>query len=151
MAYAEVSDLEARMGRDLNAAEQSLAQVLLDDVEIIIRANIPDLDTRISSGELSVDVLIYVECAAVKRVILNAEGFLQETDGNYSYTRDTAVASGLLDLTSREWALLNGGQNAMFTIQPEWWDTAYPPHAPFGSANGQWFGDPSWQWLTRPL
>lgn len=145
MTYATVDDVQARMTRVLSSAERDLAGVLLEDIEMIIRSRVPDLDERIESGDLDVGVVIYIEASAVKRVLMNAEGFLQETDGNYSYTRDSAVASGLLSLSVSDWALL-GVKGGMFTIQPvgDEWNYAY---GPFGSANAQWFGYPSTQWL----
>ena len=48
MAYATVADVEARLGRSLEAGEQDIVETRLNDVELLIRHRIPDLDARVA-------------------------------------------------------------------------------------------------------
>jgi hypothetical protein len=116
MAYATVADVEARLGRSLEAGEQQIVETRLNDVEILIRSRITDLDERIANGSTDLEALIMVEANAVLRLIKNIDGFRAETDGNYSYQIDDRVASGRLDILSDEWALL-GLTSGVFTIR----------------------------------
>lgn len=118
MAYATVADVEARLGRSLDTSEQTIVSTRLNDVELLIRNKIPDLDAKISSGVIDVEVLIMVECESVLRLIKNPDGYTAETDGNYSYQISARVASGRLDILPEEWALL-GVRSGAFTIRPD--------------------------------
>lgn len=128
MAYATVADVEARLGRSLEAGEQQIVETRLNDVELLIRNRVPDLDTRVANGSIDLEVLIMVEANSVLRLIKNIDGYRAETDGNYSYQIDDRVASGRLDILSDEWALL-GVTAGVFTIRtnlaPYSWN--YPP------------------------
>jgi Gp19/Gp15/Gp42-like protein len=117
MAYATVDDVAARLGRDLDEAEQRLAAVLLDDAEQRIRARIPDLDERVNASEHYRALVVSVEAAAVVRVLRNPGGYRSETDGNYSYQLDTRAAAGFLTILDEEWALL-GASHGAFTATP---------------------------------
>lgn len=129
MAYAELSDVEARLGRSLEAGEQEIVQVRLNDVELIIRNRIPDLDIKVSNGTIDIEVLKMVEADAVLRLIKNVDGYRSETDGNYSYQIDERVASGHLDVLGSEWALL-GVRGGVFTIRGDLspYLYRYPPY-----------------------
>lgn len=116
MAYATVADVEARLGRSLEAGEQEIVETRLNDVELLIRHKIPDLDSKIADGTISQDLLVMVEADTVLRLIRNVDGFRSETDGNYSYQIDERVASGRLDILAHEWALL-GITSGVFTIR----------------------------------
>ncbi|MFF4607933.1 Gp19/Gp15/Gp42 family protein [Streptomyces sp. NPDC001339] len=117
MAYATADDVGARLGRDLDDAEQRLAAVLLDDIEERLRARIPDLDERVSADEHYRALVVSVEAAAVVRVLRNPSGFRSETDGNYAYTIDTRAAAGFLTILDEEWQLLGAARGA-FTAVP---------------------------------
>ncbi|ULP49033.1 Gp19/Gp15/Gp42 family protein [Mycolicibacter virginiensis] len=117
MAYAEVADVAARLGRTLTTDEQSQAEILLEDVELEIRQRIPDLDEKVTNGDLDESLVVRVESTAVKRVIQNPEGYTSETDGDYTYQLNYQLASGELQITTREWGLLGVG-SAMFVIHP---------------------------------
>lgn len=117
MAYASVADVEARLGRPLEAGETTIVQTRLNDVELIIRNRIPDLDARVADGSLDVEVVIMVEAEAILRLIRNPEGYTAETDGNYSYQISVKVASGRIDILSSEWSLL-GVRAGAYVIRP---------------------------------
>lgn len=116
MAYATVADVEARLGRSLEAGEQDIVETRLNDVELLIRHRIPDLDARVADGRINEQILIMVEADTVLRLIKNVDGYRSETDGNYSYQIDDRVASGRLDILASEWALL-GITSGVFTIR----------------------------------
>lgn len=117
MAYATVADVEARLGRSLDSSEQTIVATRLNDVELLIRNKIPDLDTKVSQGNPDVEVLVMIESESVLRLIRNPDGYTAETDGNYSYQISAKVASGRLDILPEEWALL-GFKSGAFTIRP---------------------------------
>lgn len=117
MAYAETSDLQDRAEWELSAAELARGAVYLNDVELLIRRRIPDLDDQVGDGTIEQDLLVKIEADAVLRVLRNPRGFRSEQDGDYSYSRDSAGASGRLGLTDDEWDLL-GLSGGAFTIAP---------------------------------
>lgn len=105
MSYATPADVQVRMPEG-TSIDTAYVQALLDDAELLIKSKIPDLDTRVATGDILVDLVVMVEANMVMRVIRNPDGFVQETDGNYSYSISYAVASGLLEVTDKEWGLL---------------------------------------------
>ena len=115
MAYAQLSDVQARLGRPLTDDEKTQAETLLDDVELEIRSRIPDLDDKVTAGDIPEDVVIRVEASAVRRVIKNPDGYTGESDGDYSYQINYQLASGELEITEKEWGLL-GVSRGMFLI-----------------------------------
>lgn len=117
MAYATPGDVEKRLGRELDASEAQIVDVRLDDAERLIRLKIADLDSKVTSGVLDIDSVIMVEADAVLRLIRNPDGYLEETDGNYSYSISQQVASGRLEILADEWRLL-GVRAGAFVIRP---------------------------------
>lgn len=117
MAYATSGDVEDRLGRNLTDAELGIVDVRLNDVELIILDKIPNLTSRVAAGTLSADVVAMVEAEVVLRYMRNPDGKTAETDGNYSYQLNWATATGRLNLTPEEWALL-GRRRSVFTIAP---------------------------------
>lgn len=106
MAYATPNDVAVRLGRDLTPEETALVSVRLEDVERMIRRAIPDLDAQIAAGTIDVNDVIQVEADAVLRVVRNPDGYISETDGDYTYRLSDNAASGLLGLTDDEWGML---------------------------------------------
>jgi hypothetical protein len=117
VAYAIVTDVEDRFVRALDVDERRVVGTRLGDAELVIKNRIPDLDDRIAEGTLSAAVVVMVEAEMILRLIRNPDGYTQETDGNYSYSISSRVASGVLDVQSHEWSLLgvNGG---VYSIRP---------------------------------
>lgn len=149
MAYAASTDVEARLGRSLDSSEQQIVNARLNDVELIIRSKVPDLDTKVSTGTVDVEVIIMVEANAVLRLIKNIDGYRSETDGNYSYQIDERVASGRLDILPDEWALL-GVKSGAFTIKPYigpyYSDCPYP----WEDVNRPFADFPAWDRTAHP-
>jgi hypothetical protein len=146
MAYATTTDVETRLGRQLTPDETIQVGELLEDVEAIIKINIPDLDVKVADGTIPLRIVVMVEVNAVLRVLKNPDAYVSETDGNYSYTRSTDGASGYLSILPIEWDWLTGGSE-MFQIVPV---------SPFGGrVEGQmmpgreYLPEPSWGFPIR--
>jgi hypothetical protein len=118
MAFASVDDVAVRWSRDLSCEERELVSVRLEDVERLIRRRVPTLDDRLAAGSIDVEDLIQVEADAVLRLCRNPEGYVSETDGNYTYQLSKDLATGKLSLTSDEWAMLGVYRNRLTTLVP---------------------------------
>src|SRR5690606_10158648 len=81
--------------------------------------------------------VVMVECEAVMRLIRNPEGYTQETDGNYSYSIDSRVASGRLSILPEEWALLGYSQGVIVL-------------SPRIKRRGGWKLNPNWSFESGP-
>lgn len=115
MAYATVADVQARMTQQLDAAESAVVESRLTDVELLIRARIPDIDTRALDSEYLLR-LVMVEADAVARYIRNPTGIIGESDGNYSYQLNWSTVTGRIGLDGSEWRLL-GVNSSLFMIE----------------------------------
>lgn len=127
MTFANVTDVAARLGRSITAAEEvAQVQAWLTDVETIIRSRIPDLTERVLDGRLDEGAVVMVEASAVVRKALNPEGLrqtsttrtLDDWSRTTSETRDRALSDGVLGLLDEEWALLLSTATGAWTIHP---------------------------------
>lgn len=103
--YANAADVAALWARELDAAETTLVEKRLRQVERQILRRIPDLAQQIADGDIDVADVIQVEADAVLRAVRNPDGYLSETDGNYTYMLSQA-ASGRLEVLPEEWEAL---------------------------------------------
>jgi hypothetical protein len=115
MAYAQVEDVQSRLGRDLDESEVIIVESRLNDVELIIRARIPDIDTRALNADYLLR-LVMVEAESVIRYIRNPTGIIGESDGNYSYQLNWSTVSGRITLDGADWRLL-GVNSSVFQIE----------------------------------
>lgn len=104
MAVATTQDVADRLGRPLDESELPLAETLLGDVELLIRSKARNFDA------LDADAVKMVEATAVARVLRNPDGVRSQSADEFSYTVDSRVASGYLQLLNSEWALLGIGR-----------------------------------------
>lgn len=118
MPIASSLDVQSRLGRPLTAEENEQVEALLGDVELLILAKIPDLETKIADEELAEAVVIMVEANSVARLMRNPDGYTSETDGDYTYQINWRLASGSLEITDKEWSLL-GITGGAFVIHPK--------------------------------
>lgn len=102
--FATVKDVEERFNRVFSDAERTLVEHRLQDVEAKIRARVPDLDERVTLEHGLRRIVVTVQCDAVIRLLRNPEGFVQETDGNYTYVLSNEAASARLTIYPEEWA-----------------------------------------------
>lgn len=103
MAYATFEDVQLRFFRELTEEEKPLVEKRLQDAENRIRRRIPDLDDRVVDDPGYEDVVRQVCADAVIRLVRNPEGYIQETDGNYTYQLSDATAAGRLTILPEEW------------------------------------------------
>ncbi|AEV52154.1 head-tail adaptor Ad1 [Rhodococcus phage RER2] len=106
MAYATVEDVAVRFARDLTEEESALVLARLTDAENRIRSRIPDLDDQVVAGTILEANVVQVCSDAVLRLVRNPDGFVQETDGNYTYMLSHDAARGNLTILRDEWELL---------------------------------------------
>ncbi|QFG12953.1 head-to-tail adaptor [Mycobacterium phage Paphu] len=119
MAYAEPSDVVARLGRPLTDDEETQVETFLEDAEIEIRSRIPDLDDK-AEDEDYLKRVIKVEASAVTRLIRNPDGYIGETDGNYSYQLNWRLNTGAIEITDKEWAQLGLSKNVgVLNVRPK--------------------------------
>ncbi|WP_078323598.1 Gp19/Gp15/Gp42 family protein [Mycobacteroides salmoniphilum] len=120
-AYATASDVATRWGKavaDLDPEIVGLIDVRLGDVERMIRRRIKDLDAQIASDKIDVEDVKQVESDAVLRLARNPEGYMSETDGNYTYMLRSDLSSGKLEILPDEWETLGVSASGMFILVP---------------------------------
>lgn len=107
MNPVQIADLEQRF-RPLTETERVNAQALLDDAweELLVR--VPDLQSRLEDGRVSLGLVVRVVSAMAVRVLRNPAAIKQWSIDDASFTRDSLVASGLLYATAEEIGLLAG-------------------------------------------
>ena len=97
--FADVADLEARLGRQLNSVELDRARAVLEDASALVREEVgysvwidPDTGAFLPAqvpGSVKAIVL-----RAAERAMRNPGGFSAESSGDYSYQR-TGVQIGV--------------------------------------------------------
>lgn len=102
--FATAQDVEERFNRPFSSEERTLVEHRLADVEAKIRSRIRNLDERLVAEPNLSRVIVTVQCDAVLRLLRNPEGFLQETDGNYTYMLSQEAANARLTIYPEEWA-----------------------------------------------
>jgi hypothetical protein len=108
--FADPSDVAARW-RPLSDEESATASALLDDASALIRAEYPDIDSRIAAGVLSAASVLAVTAGMVKRaMIAPADGVSQqsETVGPYSHSQSFSNPLGNVFLTAADRVLIEG-------------------------------------------
>lgn len=116
--YASVSDVQIRWGMELTQPQQDMVEQRLKDVERIILKRIPDLDSKVTSGDIDEEDLIMVESDAVLRLARNPEGYISETDGDYTYRLEEGLFTGRLQILPEEWELLGVKSRGMAILVP---------------------------------
>lgn len=120
-AYATASDVAARWGKavaDLDPEIVALIEVRLGDVERKIKRRIKDLDEQIDADKIDVEDVKQVESDAVLRLARNPEGYMSESDGNYTYMLRSDLSSGKLEILPEEWDTLGVTASGMYIIVP---------------------------------
>ncbi len=116
MAYATVDDVAALWGKELDEAEGALVERRLAQVERMIIRRVPDLVAQVTAGDIAEADVIDIEADAVLRVVRNADGYVSEGDGNYTYQLSREAADNSLRLLPSEWAVLGIRTGGMFAI-----------------------------------
>lgn len=121
MAYAVVSDVTARLGRPATDDEQTLITTRLADAERLILKRIPDLADQLAADPPTIDQddVVQVEAEAVLRVVRNPNGYVSETDGEYTYQLGQSSEPAVLEILPSEWELILGSKTTgMIQIVP---------------------------------
>lgn len=105
MSYATSEDVANRLGRALTDEETTLVSTRLADAERMLSRKV-DLAAGIAAGDFAEADVVQVEADMVLRLVRNPEGHVSETDGNYTYMLSREAASGKLEVTAGEWAIL---------------------------------------------
>lgn len=117
---ATIIDVAARW-RPLTDDETIIGTTLLDDAWALLKLRVPDVEPRLAAIPATLDVVLVrmVIVAMVLRVMRNPDGLRQETIQDYSYTRDSGAASGMLTISGDELDLLTPATSGTaFTITP---------------------------------
>lgn len=102
MSFASFDDVQERFHRELEDVDRVLIETRLKDAEGKIRRRVRDLDDKVLDPEYM--ALVVRICAdAVIRLIKNPDGYVQETDGNYTYMLSQQLAEGRLRIEQDEW------------------------------------------------
>lgn len=111
MTVANRESVEQAMLRELEADEVRWVDALLEKAEALILMRIPDAVNRARADYPFRVALTAVEAEAASRVLRAPGGGLYkyETEGTYTYSVNMAVASGLLEITDKDWLTLSGG------------------------------------------
>lgn len=104
--YAQVSDVEDRLGDTVPDEGIGQVETLLDDAEAILTATVGGLADRILAGRTTAENIARVAANMVVRVLRNPNGLRQEQYPEYSFVRDTQISSGGLVLTREDRRLL---------------------------------------------
>lgn len=100
---ATTADLVARW-RPLSTQETTNGTTFLADAWRMLRRRVTTIEADIAAdttGDLAAEA-VRVMCTAVLRVMKNPDGKRQEAIDDYSWTRDQAVAAGLLYFMDEE-------------------------------------------------
>lgn len=95
--FAVAADVAA-VWRPLTAEEQAVATALLEQASALLRAQVANIDALVAASPLKAALAKAAVVNAVKRVMNNPDGLLQEQIDDYMWRRDSAVSSGALYL-----------------------------------------------------
>jgi hypothetical protein len=111
-SFANTLDVAARW-RPLTSAEESVAEALLVDASLVIRARFPGIDGQIDSGQVDSNAVVSVVAGMVKRaMIAPADGVTQQSEGTgpFSHSQTYANPLGNVFLTAADVTLIMGYQ-----------------------------------------
>lgn len=104
-AFATASDLQAR-GRALTVEQEAVAETLLMDASVTLRARVPRLDERLADGSLDRRLPEQVVCRMVTDALNNPGRLRSETVDEVRFEYDLAQLREHLQPTEQELALL---------------------------------------------
>ncbi|MDV6975333.1 Gp19/Gp15/Gp42 family protein [Mycobacterium intracellulare] len=124
--YADAADdVVARWGKAPEDVEPEILTLInkrLGDVERMIKRRFKklgrDLDADVTDDTVDVEDVKQVEAEAVLRLVRNPDGYLSETDGNYTYMLQNDLATGKLEILAEEWEILGVIQSRMSILIP---------------------------------
>lgn len=117
-ALASTSDI-VDAWRLLVGDEIHVARSKLTFASAIVRAEIRDVDDRITAGTLDPNLVTGVVVEMVLRVMRNPDGKVEEQIEDYRYRLDSAQSTGGMYLSDVERALLGPRAGRAFSIAPQ--------------------------------
>ncbi len=105
MTFATIADVSVSLMRSLNENEMHYSPSLLARAEALLVALVPNL-VELATDTDHRNLVVAVEADMLARVFRNPDGILSETNGDYTYRLDQAVASGRLMPSDTELATL---------------------------------------------
>jgi hypothetical protein len=100
-----VEDIQAGYEKTITDAQKPLVEERITEAEVVLGNRLGDLVAWANTDQRAEALRIVVR-RMVLRVLRNPDGFTAETEGNYSYQKDSRVASGTIWVTDEDWALL---------------------------------------------
>lgn len=91
---------------NLSAARSATARALLKRASQLVRDTYPGIDARITAGTVPADSVGLAVLNMAARVMRNPQGLRSETTGPFSRAYDPDAASGMLQITAGDTALL---------------------------------------------
>lgn len=116
MAYATAEDVTTLWAKEPEPEVVTLIERRLEQVERMLKRRIPNLDERVALSDTYKADVIDIEADAVLRLVRNPEGYLSETDGNYTYQLADDLIAGRLSITDEEWEILGVRSTARFGV-----------------------------------
>lgn len=99
-------------------SDREFVEDAIDEAELILESRLGDLATWIAvDPDKRTRRVQRVVTRMVRRVMRNPSGFASETDGDYSYARPSALASGEIYVGAAEWRLLGVRNKGFKTIR----------------------------------
>jgi len=106
LAHATAEDVTTLWAQEPEDEVITLIERRLEQVERMIKRRIPDLDLRVAASNTFKQDVIDIEADAVLRLVRNPEGYISETDGQYTYQLSRDLSSGRLVILDEEWEIL---------------------------------------------
>ncbi|AEK32608.1 head-to-tail adaptor [Mycobacterium phage Bonamassa] len=119
MAQATATDVTVFWARTPTTEEVALIDRRLEQAERLLKKSIPDLDDRCAADPIFKADVIDIEAEAVLRLVRNHEGYISETDGNYTYMLQAQDPNRKLEILPEEWELLGIKRTRMAILVPD--------------------------------
>lgn len=114
LTLPDISEIQTLVGHELDDQEKALANLLIGSALTLLRARIPGLDEKVSTGAVDPELVSMVIASAVARVLKNPDGWYSQTMGPFTGTMSTKAASGYLSILPEEWKLFGVGGAATY-------------------------------------
>lgn len=106
--WTDFADVTARWVGGNVPTDEALVTALIDDAETVILAEFPKIADRVTALTLSADVITFVTCRMVTRVLRNPENltYHQQTTGPFGQARNFGSSGSDIWITDDERKLL---------------------------------------------
>jgi hypothetical protein len=123
--FADISDVES-IWRPLTDAERVMVLSRIEQASQLVRDEVPTVDDRIASGDLSANTVRFIVRDMVFRLVSHPAFVRQSSaaidDGSESNTYDSSVSRGVMFIEETELRRLTGARTsaASFSITPSY-------------------------------